>query len=61
MSMQSWADRRPKTIDDLTAACAKLKAGATCYADGGTYGWAVMPWSGRSATSRSPLTSQLAM
>ena len=36
----------PKTIDEMQADCAKLKSGAnaTCFADGGTYGWAVMPW-----------------
>ncbi|HTX80110.1 MAG TPA: extracellular solute-binding protein [Longilinea sp.] len=37
----------PATIDDFTADCAKIKAlGADkyCYADGGTYGWAVDPW-----------------
>ncbi|MBI5290269.1 MAG: extracellular solute-binding protein [Chloroflexi bacterium] len=35
----------PKTIDDFLADCAKIKAaGSTCFADGGTYGWAVMPW-----------------
>jgi multiple sugar transport system substrate-binding protein len=36
----------PTTIDEMLADCAKLKAAAnaTCYADGGTYGWAVMPW-----------------
>ena len=36
----------PTTIDDMLADCAKLKsaANAACYADGGTYGWAVMPW-----------------
>jgi multiple sugar transport system substrate-binding protein len=36
----------PTTIDEMLADCAKIKtaANATCYADGGTYGWAVMPW-----------------
>ncbi len=36
----------PKTLDELTADCAKIKAAANvpCFADGGTYGWAVMPW-----------------
>jgi len=36
----------PKTIDEFLADCAKIKAAtnAPCFADGGTYGWAVMPW-----------------
>jgi multiple sugar transport system substrate-binding protein len=37
----------PKTIDDMLADCAKIKAlgtGTYCFADGGTYGWAVLPW-----------------
>ncbi len=36
----------PTTIDEMLADCALLKtaASATCFADGGTYGWAVMPW-----------------
>lgn len=36
----------PETMDDFLASCAKIKAdaGATCFVDGGTYGWAVMPW-----------------
>jgi multiple sugar transport system substrate-binding protein len=37
----------PTTIDEFTADCAKIKAlGADkyCFADGGTYGWAVDPW-----------------
>jgi multiple sugar transport system substrate-binding protein len=36
----------PTTIDEMLADCAKLKTAgnATCFADGGTYGWAVMPW-----------------
>lgn len=37
----------PQTIEDFTAACEKIKAlGADkyCFADGGTYAWAVNPW-----------------
>jgi multiple sugar transport system substrate-binding protein len=37
----------PATIDDFLADCAKIKAlgpGIYCFADGGTYGWAVDPW-----------------
>jgi len=37
----------PATIDEFLADCAKIKAlgpDTYCYADGGTYGWAVDPW-----------------
>ncbi len=37
----------PATIDDFTAACEKIKtlgADKYCFADGGTYAWAVNPW-----------------
>lgn len=36
----------PKTFDELLADCAKIKSAENipCFADGGTYGWAVMPW-----------------
>jgi multiple sugar transport system substrate-binding protein len=37
----------PKTIDDLRAACDKVKAlgdDTFAFSDGGTYGWAVLPW-----------------
>jgi multiple sugar transport system substrate-binding protein len=40
-------DNPPATIDDFLADCAKIKAlGANhwCFADGGTYAWAVDPW-----------------
>lgn len=37
----------PKTIEEFLAACEKIKAlgeGKYCFADGGTYAWAVNPW-----------------
>jgi multiple sugar transport system substrate-binding protein len=37
----------PTTIDEFLAACEKIKAlgeGKYCFADGGTYAWAVNPW-----------------
>lgn len=38
----------PKTFDDLNAACSKIKAlgeaDTYCFADGGTYAWAIAPW-----------------
>jgi multiple sugar transport system substrate-binding protein len=37
----------PATMDEFTADCAKIKAlgpNKYCYADGGTYAWAVNPW-----------------
>ncbi len=37
----------PKTIADFTADCEKIKALGSdkyCFADGGTYAWAVNPW-----------------
>lgn len=37
----------PETIDDFLAACEKIEAFDAelyCFADGGTYGWAVNPW-----------------
>ncbi|HID86559.1 MAG TPA: extracellular solute-binding protein [Anaerolineae bacterium] len=37
----------PKTIDEFLEACKKIKAlgeDKYCFADGGTYGWAVLPW-----------------
>lgn len=37
----------PQTIEDFVAACEQLKAQdpeSYCFADGGTYGWAVLPW-----------------
>lgn len=37
----------PKTMDDFTAACEKIKTlgdDKYCFADGGTYAWAVNPW-----------------
>lgn len=42
---KAGVDAPPKTIEEFLAACAKLKAAnISCFADGGTYGWAVMPW-----------------
>lgn len=40
-------DQPPSTIEDFLSACEKIKAlGANkyCFADGGTYAWAVNPW-----------------
>lgn len=40
-------DTPPATIDEFTADCAKIKAlgpDIYCFADGGTYGWAMDPW-----------------
>lgn len=37
----------PATMDEFLAACEKIKAlgpGKYCFADGGTYAWAVNPW-----------------
>lgn len=37
----------PATIDDFLALCEQVKAlgeDRYCFADGGTYGWAVLPW-----------------
>lgn len=37
----------PTTIDEFLAVCEKIKAlgeDKYCFADGGTYGWAVLPW-----------------
>ncbi len=37
----------PTTMDEFSADCAKIKAlgpNHYCFADGGTYGWAVGPW-----------------
>jgi multiple sugar transport system substrate-binding protein len=37
----------PATIDEMLVDCAKIKAlgpDVYCFADGGTYGWAVLPW-----------------
>jgi len=37
----------PQTMDDVAAQCAKVKAlgeDKYVFADGGTYGWAVLPW-----------------
>jgi multiple sugar transport system substrate-binding protein len=37
----------PQTIDDVKAQCDKIKAlgdDKYVYSDGGTYGWAVLPW-----------------
>lgn len=37
----------PVTMEDFMAACEKIKAlgdGKYCFADGGTYAWAVNPW-----------------
>ena len=37
----------PATIDEFLADCEKIKAlgeGKYCFADGGTYAWAVNPW-----------------
>lgn len=37
----------PTTMDEFTAACEKIKALGSdkyCFADGGTYAWAVNPW-----------------
>ena len=37
----------PATIEEMLADCAKIKAlgpGKYCFADGGTYAWAVNPW-----------------
>ena len=40
-------DKAPATIDEFLADCAKIKALGPkkyCFADGGTYAWAVNPW-----------------
>jgi multiple sugar transport system substrate-binding protein len=40
-------EKSPATIDEFLADCVKIKAlgnGTYCFADGGTYGWAVNPW-----------------
>lgn len=40
-------EKAPATIDEMLVACEKIKAlGAEkyCFADGGTYAWAVNPW-----------------
>jgi multiple sugar transport system substrate-binding protein len=34
----------PKTIDELAAMCADLPEGSFLFSDGGTYGWAILPW-----------------
>lgn len=37
----------PETIEDFLAVCKAIKAlgpDKYCYTDGGTYGWAVLPW-----------------
>lgn len=37
----------PKTIDEFLKVCERIKAlgrDKYCFADGGTYGWAVLPW-----------------
>ncbi len=37
----------PTTIDEFLAVCEKIKSlgeDKYCFADGGTYGWAVLPW-----------------
>lgn len=37
----------PKTIDEFLEVCERIKAlgrDKYCFADGGTYGWAVLPW-----------------
>ncbi len=35
----------PKTIEDVEKSCAAFKkAGIPAFADGGTYGWALLPW-----------------
>lgn len=37
----------PETMDELLDACSRIKAsgeGKYCFADGGTYAWAVNPW-----------------
>jgi multiple sugar transport system substrate-binding protein len=44
---EAGIDAPPATIEDLQAQCEKIKAlGDETYAfsDGGTYGWAVLPW-----------------
>lgn len=37
-------DTAPVTIDDFTALCETLPEGTTLFSDGGTYGWALLPW-----------------
>lgn len=40
-------DKAPATMDEFVAACEKIKALGPkkyCFADGGTYAWAVNPW-----------------
>jgi multiple sugar transport system substrate-binding protein len=34
----------PETIDDLAAMCESLPEGSFLFSDGGTYGWALLPW-----------------
>lgn len=41
------SDAAPETIDAFREACEAIKAegeDSYCFADGGTYGWAVLPW-----------------
>ncbi len=47
MFTKAGIEQVPTTIDEFLAACEKIKAlGAKkyCFADGGTYAWAVNPW-----------------
>lgn len=37
-------DGPPATIDELTAQCDLLQDGQYLFSDGGTYGWAMLPW-----------------
>lgn len=34
----------PATIDELAAMCETLPEGSYLFSDGGTYGWALLPW-----------------
>jgi len=34
----------PATIDELAAMCESLPEGSFLFSDGGTYGWALLPW-----------------
>jgi multiple sugar transport system substrate-binding protein len=47
MFAEAGIDGPPETMDDFLAACEKIKAlgeDKYCFADGGTYAWAVNPW-----------------
>ncbi|MEN6408522.1 MAG: extracellular solute-binding protein, partial [Anaerolineaceae bacterium] len=47
MFASAGIEAAPTTMDEFVAACEKIKAlgtGKYCFADGGTYAWAVNPW-----------------